>query len=395
MTDRSTLRLAIYGSTGSIGISALDVVGRSESLSATALFAHSNVERFVEQVLLHQPRFAGLVDAKCHQKAIDVCGGRFQGKWLSGDEITAFATSSEYDVQVAAVIGVEGLRTTFPAFCAGKSIALANKESLVVGGKYFCTSGDVATRILPLDSEHSSLYRLLSAVRRENVSRLILTASGGPFLGYSEEQLQGVTVADALNHPTWSMGPRISLDSATMVNKGFEIIEAHWLFDWPSDQIGVVIHPQSKVHGIIQLCDGTRMYHESPPDMRSPISFALHSIGNRGEKSTHSFHSGAFEVQPTQLEFFPCSPADYPAIRVAQTALQEGFGYALRFYVANEVVCQRFLEGRFPFTGILRFICFALEQFPLSSEVRYEEIFELISEERAIVRRMLDSYRFN
>ncbi|MGA1190693.1 MAG: hypothetical protein ACO3XO_00280 [Bdellovibrionota bacterium] len=258
VTNTAPRRIGLFGSTGSIGRTALNVLRQSQEHTVVALFANSSVEEFIAQVQEFNPAFAGLADPEANKRARSALGDTFRGQWLNTEEeFTSFAASAEYDMHIGAVVGVEGIFTTLPAYASGKRVALANKEALVVGGMFFhkTSHNKDCGLILPVDSEHSSLFRLTQLVPRDAIARIGLTASGGPFFRMSPEELRNVTVDDALAHPTWKMGRRISLDSATLMNKAFELIEAKWLFDVLPHDISVKIHPQSILHGFIECID--------------------------------------------------------------------------------------------------------------------------------------------
>ncbi|HZZ71773.1 MAG TPA: 1-deoxy-D-xylulose-5-phosphate reductoisomerase, partial [Pirellulales bacterium] len=272
--------VAVLGSTGSIGRSTLDVIRASEGrLRATTLAAHRSVEILAQQAWLMRP---DRVVIACQEAAATIERDLFppETEILAGEAgILAAATAADTDTIVSAIVGSAGLRGTWAALEAGKVVALANKETLVVAGPLIIdlleAQASGRPRLLPIDSEHSAIFQALHAGRKADVKRIILTASGGPFRQHTPEQLAEVTIEEALNHPTWQMGPKISVDSATMMNKALEIIEARWLFDLRADQIDVVIHPQSVVHSMVEYIDGSIVAQLSPPDMRLPIQYAL------------------------------------------------------------------------------------------------------------------------
>ncbi len=269
-------RIAILGSTGSIGRQALDVISQPGSeLSVVALSAASSWEPLVEQARRHGVRRVAIADPDAAAQASEAWTG---GEVLSGpDGVVRLIADCECDMVLNAIVGAAGLLPTVAALTEGIELALANKESLVVGGELVTAlSQATGASIIPVDSEHSALHQLLAAEPPGTVDRLILTASGGPFRGRGRDDLAEVTTEQALAHPTWAMGGKITIDSATLMNKGLELIEAHHLFGTPYEQIDVVVHPQSIVHSLIQLCDGATLAHLGYPDMRVPISYALH-----------------------------------------------------------------------------------------------------------------------
>ena len=262
----------MLGSTGSIGTQALDVIGRSDELQAVGLAAGSGWELALEQAREHGVPAVALADEDAAARARDAWSGRV----LVGEEgVRELIASSGADLVLNSIVGAAGLGSTIVALSEGIDVALANKESLVVGGELVTALAEAtATRLLPVDSEHSALYQLIGGEAPGTVEKLVLTASGGPFRG--RDDLDGVSVEEALAHPTWRMGGRITIDSATLMNKGFEAIEAHHLFGVPYGRIDVVVHPQSLVHSLIHLNDGSSLAHLGYPDMRVPISYALH-----------------------------------------------------------------------------------------------------------------------
>lgn len=275
--------LTILGSTGSIGTSTLDVVGRQpEQYKVFALVAGANIELLAAQIVRFRPRVAAVAtEAGCNElntrlAALGIAAGdRPEMSWGSGAYV-ASATAPEVDFVMSAIVGVAGLESTFEAVRLGKRVGLANKEVLVAGGKLVTEAAHLAgTEMIPVDSEHNGAHQSLRAGARREVTRLILTASGGPFRETPKERLRDVTPEQALNHPTWKMGRRITIDSATMMNKGFEVIEACWLFGLRAEEVDVVIHPQSTVHAMVEYVDGSVLAQVSATDMRMPIQYAL------------------------------------------------------------------------------------------------------------------------
>src|SRR5947207_4907506 len=272
LTLRRMKKVVILGATGSVGEQALEVIGASDELAVVGLAAERNWERVVEQAGDHGVPAVALADPAAAAQAAAAWNGRV----LSGPEgVRELVGASGADQVLNGIVGSAGLGPTIVALTEGIELALANKESLVVGGELVTALAEATdTRIIPVDSEHSALFQLVGAERPGTVERLVLTASGGPFRGRTD--LSGVTPADALAHPTWEMGGRITVDCATLMNKGFELIEAHHLFGLPYERVDVVVHPQSIVHGLVHLNDGATLAHLGHPDMRVPISYALH-----------------------------------------------------------------------------------------------------------------------
>jgi 1-deoxy-D-xylulose-5-phosphate reductoisomerase len=344
--------VVILGSTGSIGRSALSVIEHDggNRLRAYGLAAHSSVETLVEQCRAFRPRFAALT---CPDASSRI-NGQFAGsgaEFLAGrDGLIRMVTDEATDKVLSAIVGAAGLEGTWAALEAGKTVALANKETLVVAGSLVM---DLARRrgvdVLPVDSEHSAIFQALRAGRREEVRRVILTSSGGPFRGKTARQLADVAPAQALDHPTWKMGPKISIDSATLMNKALEVIEARWLFDLKPEQVEVVVHPESVIHSMVEFVDGSVVAQLSPPDMRLPIQLAL-TYPDRVPgpcptlDTTRRF---ALNFEPPDRETFPCLDLGFEVMRRGGTA-----GAALN--AANEAAVERFLEGEIGFLDIPR-----------------------------------------
>ncbi|HZL48106.1 MAG TPA: 1-deoxy-D-xylulose-5-phosphate reductoisomerase, partial [Solirubrobacteraceae bacterium] len=300
-------RLLILGSTGSIGTQALDVLQRSEDLELVGLSAERSWESLVEQARVHGVRRIALVDEDAAARAAEAWT---DGEVLSGPEgLVRLVVESGADLVLNALVGSAGLGPTVATLGEGIDLALANKESLVVGGELVSALAEATgAQITPVDSEHTALHQLLAGQTPGAVERLTITASGGPFRGRTHEELQDVTVKQALDHPTWAMGGKITIDSATLMNKGLEVMEAHHLFGTPYDRIDVVVHPQSLVHGIVQLADGAMLAHLGPPDMRIAISYALHG-GESVELPIAPLDLaavGELTFEPVDLDAFPC-----------------------------------------------------------------------------------------
>jgi 1-deoxy-D-xylulose-5-phosphate reductoisomerase len=300
-------RLLILGSTGSIGTQALEIVAASDALELVGLSAERSWEALVAQARAHGVDRIALVD--------EVAGARAAEGWTDGDVLVGaeglvrLVIESGADLVLNALVGSAGLGPTVATLGEGIDLALANKESLVVGGELVTQLAEATgARIIPVDSEHSALHQLLAAEPPGTVDKLVLTASGGPFRGRTRAELEHVTVAEALRHPTWAMGGKITIDSATLMNKGLELIEAHHLFGTPYDQIDVVVHPQSIVHSYVLLCDGAALAHLGHPDMRVPISYALHHPERVDVplRPLDLAEVGALTFEPVDTEAFPC-----------------------------------------------------------------------------------------
>jgi 1-deoxy-D-xylulose-5-phosphate reductoisomerase len=366
--------VAVFGSTGSVGTNALDVIAASDGrLRAVALSAHGQLERLLEQSQRLKPRWVIATDETVARR-FDWSALPEETQLLTGaDGLIQVAAAEGVDIVLAAIVGSAGLRSTWAALEAKKSVALANKEALVVAGPLVMR---LATRrgahVLPVDSEASAIFQALKAGRREEVRRIVLTASGGPFRDRSHEDLRQVTVDDALLHPTWDMGPKITIDSATMMNKALEVIESRWLFDLTVEQIEVVIHPQSMVHSFVEFVDGSVIAQIGPPDMKLPIQYALEypnrqpGIGERLDWSAR-----------WRLEFEPADTERYPALELGYEVARAGGTSGAVLNAANEAAVQAFLEGELHFTEIVPACRSVLEAHPFEPEPTLQRLEEL------------------
>jgi len=346
----STKQVAVLGSTGSIGTSTLDVLASSQGrLQVAALSAHASTERLYQQLQTTQPRW---VVISSHAAELGPCWRQLPSgcELLRGPEaLEQVASAPEVDVVVAAIVGVAGLRSTWAALAQGKTVALANKETLVVAGaRMMDLARQTGAALIPVDSEHSALFQCLQAGRRAEVKRMILTASGGPFLRRPLAELEQVTASAALRHPTWNMGPKVTIDSATMMNKALEIVEARWLFDLAPDQIQVMIHPQSIIHSLVEFVDGSVLAQLSPPDMKLPIQYALTYPERQPCTAPCLDWSQAWDLR---LE--PPDPARFPALDLGLEVARAGGTAGAVVNAANEVAVARFLTGELKFTDIV------------------------------------------
>jgi 1-deoxy-D-xylulose-5-phosphate reductoisomerase len=343
-------RLAILGSTGSIGQSALAVVDAHPSrLQVVALAAGDNADLLAEQVRRYRPRVAAMASSDGVDRLKAACGTDRDVTLVGGGEgLVAAATCPAADIVICASAGTAALEAVLAAIDAGKTIAIANKEILVMAGALVT---DAARRksvsILPIDSEHNAVHQCLHGRQKSELRRLILTASGGPFRRYTLEELERVGPEQALKHPTWKMGRKITIDSATLMNKGLEVIEAHWLFDVAADQIDVVIHPQSIVHSLVELGDGSVIAQLGVTDMRLPIQYAC-SYPERWEALLPSLDL----TKAGQLEFFTPEFDRFPCLELAYKALRTGGTLPVVLNAANEVAVETFLDGKLGFTSI-------------------------------------------
>lgn len=342
--------LTILGSTGSIGTSTLEIVAaHPDKFKVEALTAGVNLELLARQIERFSPRLAVVLNEELAGELAEMLPPGSRPEIMSGVEgLVAAATLSESDMVVAAIVGAAGLVPTAAAIKAGKDIALANKETLVTAGHLFMDLVERSkVKLYPVDSEHSAVFQSIEGHRSAEIARIILTASGGPFLNASEEQLNRVTVEDALNHPNWSMGRKISIDSATMMNKGLEVIEARWLFDVTADKIAVNIHPQSIIHSMVEYVDGCVIAQLGIPDMKAPIAYAL-SYPERVATGVKPLDLTAL----SGLTFFRPDVKRFPCLGLAYRALTDGESMPAVMNAANEVAVEAFLQGRIGFTGI-------------------------------------------
>ncbi|HMD51737.1 MAG TPA: 1-deoxy-D-xylulose-5-phosphate reductoisomerase [Solirubrobacteraceae bacterium] len=363
-------RLLILGSTGSIGTQALEVCEGSDELELVGLSAERSWETLVEQARAHGVERIALADEDSAARASE---SWTDGRVLAGAEgLVRLVVESGADLVLNALVGSAGLGPTVATIGEGIDLALANKESLAVGGELVTALAEATgAQIIPVDSEHTALHQLLSGQPPGVVERLTITASGGPFRGRTREELGEVTVRQALAHPTWAMGGKITIDSATLMNKGLEVMEAHHLFGTPYDRIDVVVHPQSLVHGLVQLVDGAMLAHLGPPDMRIAISYALHGA-----------ESAPLDVAPLdlasvgELTFEPVDVEAFPCLRLASEAAREGGTAPCVLNAANEIAVHAFLEDRLGFLEIPEVIERTLIALPSEPVHAFESLYE-------------------
>jgi 1-deoxy-D-xylulose-5-phosphate reductoisomerase len=366
-------KVLVLGSTGSIGTQALDVIGRSDDLQAVGLAAGSDWEAAVGQAREHGVPVVAVADEAAAERA----RGNWSGRVMAGEEgVRELIATSKPDLVLNAIVGAAGLGSTIVALSEGIDVALANKESLVLGGELVMALAEgTGARLLPVDSEHSALFQLIDGEAPGTVERLVLTASGGPFRGRAD--LSEVSVSDALAHPTWRMGGRITIDSATLMNKGFEAIEAHHLFAVSYERIGVVVHPQSLIHSLIHLNDGSTLAHLGYPDMRVPISYALH-YPERADVDVPQLDLaavGSLTFEEPDLETFAC-------LRLALEAGEAGGTAPCVLNAADEVAVAAFLEERISFTAIPAVIERVLEEMPARPVGHFDDLFAADAEAR-------------
>jgi 1-deoxy-D-xylulose-5-phosphate reductoisomerase len=362
--------LAILGSTGSIGVSTLDVVRQHpDKFSVAGLAAGRDIELLAKQIKEFRPDAVSVRDEDSISK-LQALLGEYKPEILFGsDGAAAIAAADGPDMVVSAIVGAAGLLPTVRAIKAGKHIALANKETLVVAGQLV---SDLVKKhkveLLPVDSEHSAIFQSLEGHRKEDVERIILTASGGPFRNTSAEELKNVGLEQALKHPQWSMGAKITIDSATMMNKGLEVIEAHWLFSVPAEKIGVVVHPQSIIHSMVEYIDGCVIAQLGAPDMRAPIAYAL-SYPERcksGIQKLDLVKIGTLTFEEPDMERFP-------ALRLAFDALNAGRTYPAVLNAANEIAVAAFLDKKIGFLDIAAIVEKTMQAHDAFTPVELEE----------------------
>ena len=378
-------RLAILGSTGSIGVQALDVVSRAGAdLEVVALSAAGAWEQLLVQAREHGVRRIALSDPDAAARASEAWT---DGEVLSGPEgLVRLITEGDCELVLNGIVGSAGLVPTVATLGEGIDLALANKESLVVGGELVTQLAEATgAAIIPVDSEHSAIHQLMSAERAGTVDRVILTASGGPFRGRTASELSHVTVEQALAHPTWEMGGKITIDSATLMNKGLELIEAHHLFGTPYDRIDVVVHPQSIIHSLIQLCDGATLAHLGYPDMRVPISYALH-YPDRVDVPVRALdlvELGALTFEQVDVDTFAC-------LRLARDAALAGGTAPCTLNAANEVAVHAFMAGRLGFLDIAAVIEDTLAEVPAEPVHSFESLGEADARARGVAAELID-----
>lgn len=379
-------QLAILGSTGSIGTQTLDVVrAHPDRYSVYALCAHRSIDKLVEQALEFKPEVVCIADESLYETLKARLSSLDIKIWAGPDAIAEMVTMPSIDIVVAAMVGYAGLRPTIEAIKAGKTIALANKETLVVAGEIIC---DLALRhhapILPVDSEHSAIFQSLVGEDNNEIEKILLTASGGPFRTFSLEQMRSVTAADALKHPNWDMGAKITIDSASMMNKGFEVIEAKWLFGVPVEKVQVLVHPQSIVHSAVQFADGAIKAQLGAPDMRLPIQYAL----SFPERMTSDFpRADLFALK--DLTFEQPDLTRFPNLGLAYEAVQRGGNIPCVLNAANEVANLAFREGRCGFLQMSDIISSTMAKATFIAKPSYEDYVQTDKEARRIAEKLI------
>jgi 1-deoxy-D-xylulose-5-phosphate reductoisomerase len=387
------IRVCILGATGSIGVSTLDVIKQhAHQFKVVALTANQDVERLFQQCVEFLPRYAVMADAAAAEQLAARLAHFDEITVLSGVEgLKHVASLPEVDTVMAAIVGGAGLLPTLAAAQAGKRVLLANKEALVMSGQLFLDAvHQHGAQLLPIDSEHNAIFQCMPASFTQHgvknltavgVSRILLTASGGPFRNYPLEQLSSVTPEQACNHPKWKMGRKISVDSATMMNKGLEVIEACWLFNTPPERIDVLIHPQSVIHSMVEYVDGSTLAQLGNPDMRTPIAHAL-AFPERMTSGVARLNL----LEIAKLEFEPMDFARFPCLRLAYEAMQAGGTATAILNAANEIAVEAFLAGKLRFTAIAELI----EQTLSHLNGRAANTLEIILEDDARARQLAE-----
>jgi len=378
--------IAILGSTGSIGTQAVEIISsKPEFFKLTTLTANSSYEKLAKQVNILKPNTVVLCDESCEKDFLTLLKFRPENILFGTDALEQVTLEADYDILLNSLVGFSGFNSTYKALKAGKTVALANKESLVVGGELLCKlEGFKKGNLIPVDSEHSAMLQSLIGEQKSTIQKIIITASGGPFKNYTPDQLKIVTVKDALNHPNWDMGSKITIDSATMMNKGLEIIEAKWFFDLAIDQIEPVLHPQSIIHSIVEFIDGSSKAQLGPPDMKVPILYAL-TYPDRIDfpnKTLNYTESLLMEFEPVNYNLFPC-------IQLAiEAAKEEGLAPAI-LNAANEIAVERFLNSEIRYIDIPKIIENSLTNIQNSKDISPETLFEVDKETREYANALL------
>lgn len=372
-------RITLLGSTGSIGKSSLDVISRfPDQFKAQYLSANDNVDLLAEQAKRFKPRGVVITNEKLEPilreklkgEAIEVMSGK--------DALCEIARRNDVDFVIGAMVGFSGLKPTLEALKAGKDVGLANKETLVVAGEIVTDlSRRFGGRLLPIDSEHSAIFQCLVGESPKRVGKIILTASGGPFRALPKEKFADITVESALNHPNWKMGKKITIDSATLMNKGLEVIEAKWLFGMAIEQIEVVVHPQSIVHSMVEFCDGSVKAQLGTPDMKIPIQYAL-TYPDRFEADYPRIDWKTL----ARLDFEAPDPDKFRCLALAFESIKQGGSYPCVLNAANEVAVELFLNGKIPFLKIPELIEQALDEHSFGGEISVDALFEIDAQTR-------------
>lgn len=381
-------KIAILGSTGSIGTQTLEVVAAyPERYEVYALCAHRSIDKLIEQARTFHPEVVCIADETLYPALCEALSDLEIKVWAGEDAIAQMVTMPSIDVVVAAMVGYAGLRPTIEAIKAGKTIALANKETLVVAGEIICAlAQQYHAPILPVDSEHSAIFQSLVGEDHSEIEKILLTASGGPFRTYTLDQMRQVTAADALRHPNWDMGAKITIDSSTMMNKGFEVIEAKWLFGVPVDKIEVLVHPQSIVHSAVQFTDGAIKAQLGAPDMRLPIQYAL----SFPERLASDFPRVDW-TQMTNLTFEQPDLQRFPNLQLAYEAMRRAGTVPCVLNAANEVVNLAFRQNKCGFLQMSEIIAETMDKTSFILSPTYEDYVAIDKEARIKAQELLEN----
>lgn len=375
--------ISILGATGSIGTQALDVIRKQKNINLVGISANKSVDKVIDIIKEFRPKYVAMKDYSSAQEVKKICNEMklsidiFEG--IEG--LVKISTLNEIDMVLTSVVGMIGLRPTIEAIRHKKNIALANKETLVVAGKFVIEEAKkYNVRILPVDSEHGAIFQCLQGNKQKNIKNILLTASGGPFRGRTLSELDDIQLEDALNHPRWSMGKKISIDSATLMNKGLEVIEAHYLFDVPYENIKVIVHPESIIHSMIEYKDGSIMAQLATTDMKLPIQYAL-NFPIREEQVIESLD--LFKIR--NLNFYEPDMSTFKCLDLAFQAGLKGGNMPVILNSSNEVAVDLFLNNKIKFADISRIIDDSMNYFPYKKEVTLDEIFSIDKEVRDYV----------
>ena len=386
--DEPSLRrknLVVLGSTGSIGTQALELVKNSpDQFNIVGLSAHKNWELLAKQVDQFNPDFVVLSDESNRKEFEQSISVKPSSLEYGPDKLIDLATYDEADIILNSLVGFAGFQSTYEALKENKTVALANKESLVVGGEILSNLSSFKTKMIPVDSEHSAMLQCLVGEPAESIQKIIITASGGPFRDWSYEKMQSITVEDALNHPNWDMGAKITIDSSTMMNKGLEIIEAHWLFGLDVEKIEPVVHPQSIIHSIVEFVDGSSKAQLGPPDMKVPILYAL----TYPDRINYSNETLDYK-KPINISMEPVDYQRFPCINLAIECVKKGGVKPAVLNASNEVAVERFLNREIGYIQIPEIIELSLQNIESNSELTPDLLYEVDRETRKFANRLL------
>jgi 1-deoxy-D-xylulose-5-phosphate reductoisomerase len=370
-------KISVLGATGSVGRQTLDVIQAfPERFEVIAMTASENVEQMADIVRRHRPAMVAMASKQAAEKLEQLISREMDVQVLSGPEgVEELASLPEVDIVVAAIVGRAGLAPVYRAIQAKKVIALANKESLVMAGELVVERAKtLGASIIPVDSEHAAAHQLIEAIGKDRVEKIILTASGGPFFGRSYEELCCVSSEDALDHPNWSMGAKISIDSATMMNKGFEIVEARWLFGLSSERIDVVVHPESLIHAIVETVDGSLLAQMSNPDMKGPIAYALGYPELLDLPGALPAYKKLDLAGAQKMTFYKPDLKNFPAMNLCRQAMERGGGVPAALTVADEVVVNAFLKNKIQFVDIAEILSKVIERYSGGTISTFEDV---------------------